>query len=226
MGKITLVCTVHNKRGSCSENELVGILESVDPDVIFEEIRPSDFDSYYACLYTLETQAVTRYVKARATTRQVPVDNFDDIVDPGSLRRDIDILFDYAESNSIEYRALIAERDWKTDQLGFRYLNSPEFEELSKRSRELLENIIARSDSDGLKNILSTWNGQLQRRENSMLENIYAFCRTIPFKKGVFLVGAEHISPLIEGIESRIKREANLVSWNIWSRPRQVQGVQ
>lgn len=222
MGRITLVCTVHNERGLCSENELVGILEAVGPDVIFEEIRPSDFDSFYASKPTLETRAVARYLKARAV-RQVPVDDYSI---PDSFRRDINILFDYVESNSVEYRALIAERDWKTDQLGFRYLNSPEFEAISKRSRESLENTIALSGSDGLKKALSTWNGQLQRRENSMLENIYSFCRASQFKEGVFLVGAEHMSSIIEGVESRIKRESNLVAWNIWNKPRELKGLQ
>lgn len=221
MGRITLVCTVHNERGLCSENELVRILETIGPDVIFEEIRPSDFDSFYASKHTLETRAVARYLKAR-TARQVPVDEYSV---PENFRRDIDILFDYVESNDIGYRALIAERDWKTDQLGYRYLNSPEFEAISKRSRESLENTIALSGSDGLKKILSTWNGQLQRRENSMLENIYAFCRTSPFKEGVFLVGAEHVSSIMEGIENRIKRDANLVGWNIWSRLRELRGT-
>jgi len=59
-----------------------------------------------------------------------------------------------------------------------------------------------------------------------MLENIYSFCRASQFKEGIFLVGAEHMSSIIEGVESRIKRESNLVAWNIWNRPRELKGLQ
>ena len=216
MGKITLVCTVHNETGLCNEDELMRILESVGPDVIFEEILPSDFDSYYRdkSKQTLETRTVGRYLKVRPA-RQVPVDEF---VIPESLPRDMGSLFDYVESHSIEYRALIAERDQKTHQHGFRYLNSQEFEALSKRSRESFEKTIALSGSEGLKKILSTWNELLRRRENSMLENIHDFCRKSSFTEGVFLVGAGHMSSIVEDIESRKNTEADIVDWKIWTR--------
>ena len=217
MGRITLVCTVHSEMGLCNENELIRILEAVGPDVIFEEIHPSDFDSYYRdkSKHTLETRTVGRYLKVRPA-RQVPVDDF---VIPEGFPRDMGILFDYVESNNIEYRALVAERDQKTYHLGFRYLNSPEFETLSKRSRESFEKAIALSGSDGLKKILSTWNDLLRRREDSMLANIYDFSRKNLFTEGVFLVGAAHMSSIVEDIQSRMKTEANLVDWNIWNRP-------
>ena len=60
MGRITLVCTVHSERGLCNENELFRILETIGPEVIFEEIRPSDFESYYGdkSKHTLEMRTV------------------------------------------------------------------------------------------------------------------------------------------------------------------------
>ena len=198
MGRITLVCTVHNERGLCNENELLRILEAIGPEVIFEEIRPSDFQSYYAdkSKHTLEMRTVGRYLK-RKTGRQVPVDDF---VIPEGFRRDLDILFDYVESNNIEYSELIAERDQKTHHLGFRYLNSPEFKALSKNVCESFEKFIAKSGRDDLKKSLLTWNDMMRRRENSMLKNIYDFCRNSPFTEGMFLVGAGHMSSVCENI--------------------------
>ena len=222
MGRITLVCTVHRERGLCNEDELRRILYAIGPDVIFEEIRQSDFDSHYRdeSRHTLEMRAVLRYLKVRPA-RQVPVDNFVIPGDPAGLRRDIDIVFDYAESNSIEYLALVAERNQKTFHLGFRYLNSPEFEALSKKECELLEKSIALSARDDLKRGLSTWNDLLRRREASMVENIYGFCRRSEFREGVFLVGAEHIWSIADDIEKRMQTENNLVAWNIGKFPAQ-----
>ena len=217
MGRITLVCTVHRQRGLCNEDELVRILDAIGPDVIFEEMRQSDFDLHYQdeSKHTLEMRAVVRYLKVRPA-RQVPVDDF---VIPRDLPRDIDSVFEYAESNSIEYRALVAERDQKTFHRGFRYLNSPEFGALSKRARDLFENSIALSGRDDLKRGLSTWNGALLRRETSMVDNIYDFCRRSQFTEAVFLVGAEHMWSIAENIEKRIQTENNLVAWNIGKLP-------
>jgi hypothetical protein len=214
--RITLVCTVHNEMGLCNEDKLMGILEEVGPDVIFEEMRQSDFVSYYRdkSKHTLETRTVGRYLEDRPA-RQVPVDDF---VIPEGFRIDMDILFDYVESNNDEYCSLIAERYQKTNRLGFRYLNSPEFEALSKRSRELFEKTIVLSKIDSLKKLLSTWNDHLRRRDDSMLENIYDFCRKNSFTEGVFLVGAEHMSSITEDIASRMKTAANLVDWKFWNR--------
>jgi hypothetical protein len=215
VGKITLICTVHRETGLCNEDELMRIFEAVSPEAIFEEIRPSDFNAYYGdrSKQTLETRTIGRYLKIRSA-RQVPVDEF---VIPESLPRDMRILEDYLASHNMEDRALTDERDWKTCQYGFRYLNSPEFEALSKRSRESVEKTIALSGSEHLKSILSTWNEQLRRRESSMVENIYSFCRKNSFREGIFLVGAGHKSSIVEEIESHKKTEANIIDWKIWS---------
>jgi len=188
------------------------ILETIGPDVIFEEIRRSDFGAYYRdkTKSTLETRTVGRYLKVRPA-RQVPVDDF---VIPEGFPGDINSLFEYVESNDIEYRGLIAEREQKTYHLGFRYLNSPAFEALSKRARESFEKTIALSGSEDLKKKLWTWNDALRRRDASMIQNIYEFCRKSPFTEGAFLVGAEHISSILEGITSRMKTDGNLVDWN------------
>ena len=215
--RITLVCTVHNEMGLCNEHQLIRILEAVSPDVIFEEIRPSDFDLHYgdAARHTLEMRAVRKHVAVRPA-RQVPVDEY---IIPSNFRSEVDVLFDCVERNGIEYRALVAERAQKAHLLGFGYLNSPQFAALAKRIREALEATIVGSRRDDLNRVLSTWNGELRRRDESMLDNIYAFCRTSSFAEGVFLVGAGHMSSIIDGVERRMKTEATPVAWNTWTGP-------
>jgi len=206
---------MHKENGLCSEHELLKILETVGPDVVFEEIRPADFDSYYRdrSRSRLETRAVIRYLKVRSA-QQVPVDDY---VIPESFPRDIASLDEYVGSNSIEYCELMDEIDQKTHLLGFRYLSSSEFEALNKRASESYEKSIAISSSEDLKNRLSMLNDQLRKRDASMVEKIYDFCRNNQFTEGVFLVGAGHKSSIVEDIENRMKTEANLVDWNIWN---------
>lgn len=223
MGRITLVGTVHRERGSCNENELIRILEAIGPDVIFEEIRPSDFEAHYRdkSKHTLEMRTVDRYLKVKSA-RQVPVDNF---VIPDSFLRDMASLEEYVASNSIEYCELMDKLDQKKHLLGFWYLSSLEFESLNKRASESFEKTIALSGSEDLKKRLSMWNDQLRKRDASMVENIYEFCRKSPFTEGVFLVGAGHISSILEDIESRMQTKANFVDWSIWNRLHQSKGL-
>jgi len=124
---------------------------------------------------------------------------------------------DYVKSRSAEYCAVEAKTHQMAFDLGFRYLNSPEFMAHRKYADELFEEVIAMSGSDDLQKILSTWNDQLRRREDSMLENIYDFCRKSSFTEGVFLVGAGHMSSIVQNIEGRMQKEANLVDWKFWS---------
>ena len=44
MYNITLVCTRHEELGACNSHEMHKILETINPEVIFEEIPPSFFD--------------------------------------------------------------------------------------------------------------------------------------------------------------------------------------
>jgi hypothetical protein len=204
---ITLIGTVHNERGLCNEYELLQILEAVRPQVVFEETRPIDFGSFH----TLETRAVGRY-STKCPIKRVPVDAFQA---PATLRRDVDALFERAESN-VEYVALLNEKSQKTFQEGFPYLNSPEFEWLSNRSRVMFERVVAASGDEHLKRTLSTWNDLLRQREEAMLENIYAFCRTNLFTNGTFLIGAEHLPAMAKRIDACLKAEANIVNWERW----------
>src|SRR5207247_836585 len=179
VGRITLVCTAHIENGLCNENELLKILQAVGPDVIFEEIRPSDFDSYYShkSKHTLEMRAITKYLKVRPA-RQVPVDDYEV---PESFGRNIHVLDKFVESRSREYCAVMDEMHQMKCEFGFRYLNSPNFVAHIRKSDQLFEETVFKYGGDDLKELLSMWNEQLHRRDNSMLENVFGFCRKSTF---------------------------------------------
>jgi hypothetical protein len=203
MGKITLVGTAHREDGLCNEGELLKILEAISPDVIFEEIRPSDFEARYrdTSKHTLEMRAVGRYLKTKPA-RQVPVDDY---VVPDGFLRDMAQMEEYVQTCGAEYCELMDKMGEKKHLLGFRFLNSPEFEALNKRVNESYERAIAASGREDLKKTLSIYNEQMRRRDAAMVENIHDFCRNTPFREGVFLVGAGHMPAILEEIESRTR---------------------
>jgi hypothetical protein len=141
----------------------------------------------------------------------------DGYVIPESFPRDMESLSRYVESCSAEYCALEEKIHQLAFDRGFRYLNSQEFMEHRKYADELFENVIAISGSDDQKTLLAAWNEQLRRRETSMLNNIYDFCRKISFTEGVFFVGAGHKSSIAKDIEGRTQKGADLVDWRFWT---------
>ena len=215
MGRITLVCTAHREDGKCNQHELLKILLALAPEVIFEEIRPGNFESLYsdASKYSLEMRAIEDYLKVRKA-RQVPVDDYEMPEDFGPHMRALE---EFVASRSGEYADVMEEIFRKQFELGFSYLNSSEFISSCKESERLYQETVYNYGNDLAKSKLAEWNYQLRKRDTSMLENIYSFCRRIDFMEGVFLVGAAHMSSIMGGIELRMKDQPPIVTWRYWS---------
>jgi len=215
MHKITLVCSLHRESGLCNPAELLEILRAIEPDVVFEEMLPSDYDSYYkhGTKLNLESQAITRYREFKSF-QQVPVDRYDM---PRSLlveiKRDFDSVVARVAQRSQEYQEL-SEAIYSAPQLGFRHLNSAAFAAMMARSFEIEEKTIAETGDQGLIRGLETWRRANQRRELAMIGNIYQYCRENVFDTGVFLVGAAHKKGMVKAIEERASTDPELIDWH------------
>jgi len=214
VGRITLICTAHRESGNCNVQELAKILQAAGPEVIFEEIRPTDHESLYADVsrHTVEMHAIREYLKSNKC-RQVPVDDYEMPDDFGAYMHALD---DFVGSNSIPYRETMDEMSRKKFELGFGYLNSLEFISSFKESERIYKETILNYGNDLAKSKLSQWDEQIRKRDSSMLENIHSFCQQSDFKEGVFLVGAGHMSSIMVGIEQRTKNPTNFVTWRYW----------
>lgn len=215
MGRITLICTTHRESGKCNKHELVKILLAVAPEVIFEEVRPVDFESSYAdeSRHTLEMRAIREHLKVRKA-QQVPVDDFEI---PESFGQHMRLLDEFVESRSSAYRDVMDEIYRKQFELGFSYLNSSAFVSNIKESERLYQEVVSKYGNDLAKIKLSEWNDQIRKRDASMLENIYRYCQRTDFEDGSFLVGAAHMSTILDGIERRVKDQPELVTWRFWN---------
>jgi hypothetical protein len=215
MGCLTIVFTIHNDSGKCDEHELLKIIRALDPDIIFEELSESSYDLCYhnMSMHTLEVRALRRYLREK-TVPHIPVDN---ILPPQNFKEEMDLLLDYVENDSIAYLPLIIETRLKTEQFGFGYLVSADFDALSARTQEELEKSVAESNSDQLKRIFWTWIDFLRRREECILSTIFSIFRSAPYRNGILLVGAEHRRPIVEGIMRRVATEPDLITWTVWT---------
>src|SRR5690349_7112925 len=77
MYNITLICTRHKEIGKCNSFELEKLMESIQPDIIFEELSQSNFDKSYreGFLKTVETDAIKAYLQNHII-RHIPVDTY------------------------------------------------------------------------------------------------------------------------------------------------------
>lgn len=142
----------------------------------------------------------------------------DDFKIPASFRSDMNAVFDYVEQHSVEFNALVEERDMAA-ALGFEALNSGDFEAVVEKCESSMKRSILLSSNVELLTRHATWTSFHRQREDSMLSNIYDFCRRSPQLHGAFLVGAAHLSSLVRGIEGRAAQELELVRWELWRRP-------
>lgn len=213
MHKITLVCSVHRENGRCTAEELVKMLRAISPEVIFEEVRPSDFDAYYKTSGSLEVQAITRYRESRSL-RQVSVDQYSDNEATADIRILMDRVFDFVAQTSQTYLDLWDERETLIRQQGFQYLNSVAFEKTTEKIEGIEDQTIMGTGNLDLIRGLQWWRGLMKRREAEMIRNIYGYCRDHAFGTGVFLVGADHRVNIVKAIRARDSADAGLIDWS------------
>ncbi len=132
MHKITLVCSGHRESGLCNAEELLKILRAIEPEAVFEEIRPSEFDFYYAH-GSVEAHAITKYREFKLF-QSIPVDRYEmpeNLL--AEIKRDFDCVIDCVVQASQEYRLLNEENHNSVRRYGFQYLNSVAFATMTAR---------------------------------------------------------------------------------------------
>ena len=216
MATITIVFTVHNEQGLCNQAELVRILREIDPEVIFEELRPLDFAEMYqeSARHTLEMKAIIEF-RNEKPVEQVPVDHFE--MKEG-LAADINKLLSYAERSHTEYGEFTDKEDWCAYHFGFEFFCSAEFKALNAQTHKALSDAVDQSKDEAINGLLQDWNQRWRMRERSMVENIYKYSERRAFSSAAFLVGAGHIAGILEEIATCAKENPEAIEWKIWKR--------
>lgn len=217
MPTVTLVTTIHRENGLCNAQELLKILRLLEPDTLFEEIRPADFAAYRANPppTSLEAQAIGKYLEFKHAQR-VPVDEFelprDRLLEN---KRELDQVFGYVEQASHEYSLLMEQNDGHVAQRGFSYLNSGEFTSIMARLSEIEDQVIALSGEPRAIGVLRNWRQTNRHRERAMVRAIYDYAGSNALEHGVFLVGAAHKAGVATALEYNTRDEPGIISWKL-----------
>ncbi|NCI45030.1 hypothetical protein [Sediminibacterium soli] len=205
MHKITFISTVHKEIGKCNADELHKIIEQVNPEVIFLEALDGSYSKYEQINFSqfqvphnkLEIAAIQKY-----SDKYIPV-----------LDNKMSDAFEKKYSSlpeNIELRKLLDDFNFLANEYGFQFLNSKESimrqEEMRIIESSLLNdeklNIKAREAIDGY--------------EDSMLRNIYSYCKSNEFDRAVFMCGVAHRKSIIEKVKKRNTQEEISLNWVVF----------
>jgi hypothetical protein len=221
MHKITLVCSTHREHGLCSAAELLKIILAIRPEVIFEEVRPADYESFHnhGAQWSLEAQAIAMYRQFNSP-QQVPVDRYEirsDLLI--RMKADLDKVIDFVGQWSEEYQLLDEEHAKNMAEYGFSYLNSDAFSTREAKMSEIEDIKIKGSGNPDAMRVLEGWRHHNRSREEKMLASIYEYCQAKAFDTAVFLVGAAHRAGIAKEIEKYASTEGHLVNWSFYEGP-------
>lgn len=218
MQNITIIGTRHEKLGSCNSYELFTIIESLKPEVIFEELPPSYFDQYYTSKNksNLESIAIEMYLN-RFKAIQILVDS-EDIPQETFFNDYNTIVKNIVESmtaESLNYSSIIETQIKNIENKGFAYLNSLDNIKANLQLNHIIEFFLKSSNNASLNTISQSWRKINETRENTMLNNIYHYCEMNEFERAIFTVGSAHLISLKEKIEIRKDLEKPRINWSI-----------
>ncbi len=218
MYNITLISTRHHNNGECNAHALCQILEHIQPEVIFEEMRPSYYDKYYVekTSTNLETEAISIYLITH-NAQHIPVDTDD--IPSGAFFRDyqraVELVLGLTDNYGLNYRNLLATSKRHAANYGFNYLNSNHYNTYIEEIRHAFEAGLEQLNDDKLSQAYRLWNELSDRRENEMLQNIYNFSRDHTYHNAVFLLGAGHRKSIINKIQYCEGEEEVKLNWSI-----------
>jgi len=188
MYNITVISSFHNNIGNCNPNELLKIIDDLQPEVIFEELNIDSFNRIYSegnSPNSNEAKAIIRYLK-KYPIEHIPVDTYQ---------------FEYSElfdgGNKIgrinsEYKYLWCEHLSRINKHGYTYLNSNDCIKNVDRLKKLE---ISTLDKINDEKLIASYKKELiinEKRNFEILRNIYHYCKQKPFDKAVLICGVDH----------------------------------
>jgi hypothetical protein len=214
MHNITLVGTLHVEKGNCNLNEFYKIIESINPEVIFEELSPSYYNECYIEKKgdKLETNTIIKYLENHQELKHIPVDCAE-IPEPSffELNRSMHLKL---EKRSHGYCRIVDINSDYSAAYGFIYLNSNDYIKMNDiYENEIIETIKFIGD-ESLMSINQQWLDFMSNREDVMISKIYDYCKENNFEKGLFYIGATHRSAIIEKTQKYNETSEIKITWN------------
>ncbi|SEQ08919.1 hypothetical protein [Flavobacterium urocaniciphilum] len=209
MHNITFISTIHNEIGKCNSIELCKIIEKINPEVIFLEALNETYSKYENHLFTsfgvfhkkLEISAI-QYYSLNNSFEFIPV------LDNG-LSDAFEKKYNLVCDNK-EWQKLIDNYNSLAKEHGFEFLNCIESIKLQEEMRVLESSLL-----NGHK-LEIVFNEEIESYENSMMNNIYSYCKNNNFNSAIYLCGVAHRKSIIEKIEKFNSQEHLKLNWNVF----------
>lgn len=217
MQNVILISTEHVESGKCSSDELLKIIESIKPEVIFEE-EPNDekYHSYYTdpnSFKSLEIQTIIKY-KQNHDIVNLPIDK------PINEFASLYLLdcFTKIFKQYQDYKNLIREHCSLRDKYGFTYLNSKQCSDLNEKKILLEKQIISNSGpkKNDLNNLYNQFHQEVVAREIKMIESIYEFTKSNKFDKAIFFLGYAHRESIRKQISEYKLVNSTRINWTFY----------
>ncbi len=206
---ITFISTIHKEIGKCNVDELCAILEKINPDVVFLEALESTYSNYEKKIFSslgiyhqrLEIKAIQKYSK-NFHFEYVPVLD-------GGLSQSFDNKYNIVCEN-IQFRRMFNHYNSLAFEHGFQFLNSPESIKLQENMRMFESHLLKDTQLN------EAVNEDMHAYENSMIRNIYLYCKSNQFDKAVFMCGVAHRRSIIEMIGRFNSQEKLDLHWEVY----------
>jgi hypothetical protein len=216
MYNIILVCTHHSEFGKCNSDELYKIIESIKPDIIFEELTQDLFDRFYKennIPFELpEIKAVRRYIKDH-TINHFPIDvNINDTLSPNEIK----YLFNEVGKH-LDHLKLEEDQKTLAFQEVYYFLNSKRNEELTEKKKSLEKKLIeSHINKDLLSRIHELFYELQDKREHEIIRNIYNYSNKMPYNQALLLLGSGHRKTIIEKIKKYESENHVKLNWALY----------
>ena len=216
MQNITLVCTHHSELGKCNSDELYKIIESIEPEIIFEELTKDLFDMFYTenkiPFETPEIKAVRRYIK-NYTANHAPVDIN---VNSTLPTNEIHFMFNTLKKYTV-YSKLEETQKRLMFQEGYGFLNSKKCEELFEEKKSIEKNIIEyQINKNRLSRIHELFYEEQHKREDEIIKNIHSYSDKMVYKQGLLLLGSGHRKTIFEKIKKYESGNHVKLNWALY----------
>ena len=212
MYEITILFSFHMQNGRCNPSELFRIIETISPEVIFEELPLYVFEEIYAegnNPKTVEATTIKEYHKIYQV-EHVPVDTYEKNL------TDLFEGFDLIGEKNNEYIKLLNQQMEMISREGYAFLNSTDFDELMDEIHFIEENFLSEVNDNKLTNQYLAEKEMHLNRDNEMIRNIYNYSKLNRFNKALFLCGAEHRKSIVKLISQYEEREGFKLNWKFY----------
>jgi hypothetical protein len=217
MYDITIVCTHHSEIGNCNSDDLYKIIESINPDVIFEELPQDLFDKVYAVdQFDNQLPPEIKTVKKYLLTHKIDHIPVDTGVNENSCNSETQHMFALFQRFAI-YKNLQDQQKKLIIKNGYDFLNSKRCEELHMQQIIIERSLLPSLMKSQLYQAHESFYEELDSREHEIVKNIYNYSKQKQYNQGLLLIGSGHRKTIFEKIEIYKTQEDIKLNWLLYS---------